>query len=528
MTMKNVSWWMLMCAMFVFASCQSKANDETPPNILFCIADDATWEHMSAYGCQWVQTPSFDRVAAEGLLFTNAYTPNAKCAPSRATILTGRNSWQLEEAGNHLAYFPSKFKTYAEALHEAGYKVGYTGKGWAPGDAGQKDGKKRDLLVKAYNKLKKKAPTKAISSTDYVANFEMFLNERQQGEPFCFWYGGHEPHRKYEYGSGIRLGNKNLAQIDSVFSYWPDSDTVRTDMLDYAFELEYFDQQLGKMLHVLKEAGELDNTLVVVTSDNGMPFPRVKGQKYEHSNHLPLAIMWKDGIRKPGRVVDDYVSFIDFAATFLDVAGYSDSELGLEPIEGISLRYAFESTKTKQIDPKRNYVLIGKERHDVGRPNNWGYPVRGIVKEGYLYLHNYKTDRWPAGNPETGYTNTDGSPTKTLILNNRRTGKDTLLWQLNFGRRVEEELYCIAEDEDCMNNLAKDPNFAKLKAGLKELMESELRRQNDPRILGKGEVFDEYEPTNGSHFYEKYFAGEKVHFGWIKETDFEKEVIVDE
>jgi N-sulfoglucosamine sulfohydrolase len=73
------------------------------PNILFAVADDASWPHMSAYGCRWVRTPAFDRVAREGVLFTNAYTPNAKCAPSRACILTGRNSWQLEAAANRWA-----------------------------------------------------------------------------------------------------------------------------------------------------------------------------------------------------------------------------------------------------------------------------------------------------------------------------------------------------------------------------------------------------------------------------------------
>lgn len=520
--MRKSNWLLSLLIGVSGLSCQSQPKEEKAPNILFCIADDATWKHMSAYGCDWVKTPAFDRIANEGILFTNAYTPNAKCAPSRATILTGRNSWQLEEAGNHLAYFPAKFKTYPEALGEVGYKVGYTGKGWAPGDAGMKDGKKRELLVKAYNSIKKKAPTKAISTVDYVANFKVFLEAREPNEPFCFWYGGHEPHRKYDYGTGIKLGNKKLEQIDSVFSYWPDNDSIRTDMLDYAYELEYFDQQLGDMLSILEEKGELENTLIMVTSDNGMPFPRVKGQKYEHSNHLPLAVMWKDGINKPGRIVDDYVSFIDIAATFVDVAGYTDEKLGMQAIEGKSLRTIFESANSGKVSDDRDFLLLGKERHDAGRPNNWGYPVRGILKDGFLYLHNYKTDRWPAGNPETGYTNTDGSPTKTFILNMRREKVDSMYWQLNFGKRVSEELYQVEQDEDCMNNLADFPEYAAKKAALKQLMETELKKQNDPRMVGNGDVFDSYEPAKGSHFYERYMAGEKVHSGWIKNSDFEK------
>ena len=518
----NVLFLFLIGFMLLLSSCKGGAKEMKQPNILFCIADDATWKHMSAYGCEWVNTPSFDRVADQGLLFNNAYTPNAKCAPSRSIILTGRNSWQLEEAANHLPFFPVKFKTYAEALAEVGYNVGYTGKGWAPGIAKTADGKPRDLLVESYNQLKRKKLTTGISPVDYVANFKQFLSERQSNTPFCFWYGGHEPHRAYEYGSGIRLGNKKLSQIKEVFAYWPDVDSVRTDMLDYAFELEYFDTQLGEMLKILEENGELANTLVVVTADNGMPFPRVKGQDFEHSNHLPLAIMWPDGINKPGRVVDDYVSFIDYAATFVDVAGYSAEELGMNPIEGRSLTDIFKSSKSGLVTSDREYVLLGKERHDVGRPHNQGYPIRGIVKGDYLYLHNYKTDRWPAGNPETGYTNTDGSPTKSFILNMRRTKVDTIYWQLNFGKRGEEELYNIVTDEDCMVNLANIPEYNELKSTMKQLMETTMKRQEDPRMFGNGDIFDAYEPSAGSMFYEKYFAGEKVNFGWINKSDFEK------
>ena len=105
---------------------------DTRPNILFAIADDAS--HMSAYGPSFLHTSNFDRVAKEGVLFANAFTTNPKCAPSRACILTGRMTWQLEEACNHFGVFPSKFPVYTDLLEKSGYHVGYTGKGWAPGD----------------------------------------------------------------------------------------------------------------------------------------------------------------------------------------------------------------------------------------------------------------------------------------------------------------------------------------------------------------------------------------------------------
>src|SRR5687767_10302597 len=125
----------------LFLAIVARAADQPRrPNILFCITDDQSFPHASAYGTKWVKTPAFDRVAREGLLFTRAYTPNSKCAPSRAMILTGRNSWQLEEAANHLNFFPAKFRGFVEALGAYGYVTGFTGKGWGPGDAGTIDG----------------------------------------------------------------------------------------------------------------------------------------------------------------------------------------------------------------------------------------------------------------------------------------------------------------------------------------------------------------------------------------------------
>jgi N-sulfoglucosamine sulfohydrolase len=297
------------------------AAEAARPNILFVLADDWGFGHAGVYGCSWVKTPAFDRVAREGILFLNAYTPNAKCAPSRACILTGRNPWQLKAAGNHMAFFPPEFKTYAEALGENGYFVGSTGKGWGPGVATNAAGNLRQMSGVPFEARTAPPPATEMSSNDYAANFEDFLSAAPADKPWCFWFGSWEPHRAYEYGSGAAKGGMNPASIDRVPGYWPDNEIVRNDLLDYAFETQHFDRHLGRMLDELEKRGLLSNTLVVVTSDNGMPFPRVKGNAYEMSNHLPLAIMWSRGITAPGRVVSDYVSFIDFAPTFIEVAG---------------------------------------------------------------------------------------------------------------------------------------------------------------------------------------------------------------
>lgn len=507
--------------------CKSDPAQPKRPNILLAIADDASWKHFGAYGCDWVKTPGFDRVAREGILFTRAYTPNAKCAPSRACILTGRNSWQLEEAANHFAFFPSKFKTYPEALKEQGYWVGSVAKGYAPGNAGQIDGNWRQLTGPKFDEFKTEPPAKHISDNDYAKNFEVFLEARPEGQPFCFWYGGHEPHRDYEFGAGIRYGGKDKSEIDEVPSFWPDVDTIRTDMLDYAFEIEYFDLHLQRMLQKLEEMGELNNTLVIVTADNGMPFPRIKGQVYEYSNHLPLAIMWPDGIQKPGRVVHDFVSFIDFAPTFLELSGMRNLETGMQPVTGRSLTEIFYSEKEGNAIPERKFVLVGKERHDVGRPNDQGYPVRGIIKGDYLYLRNFHPERWPAGNPETGYMNSDASPTKTYILNTRRKKGIIEYWQLNFGKRTDEELYQIKSDPFCIHNLAKNESFNDVKNELADKLNQKLTEQSDPRILGSGDIFDSYKISWKAiqNYYNRFMAGENPPQDWVDETDYDMDLI---
>jgi len=518
---------LLFFIFLILSSCQSSVGETsvvTPPNILFAIADDASWQHFGAYGCEWVKTPALDKIAHEGILFTRAYTPNAKCAPSRSCILTGRNSWQLKAAANHVPFFPSMFSSYVEVLETHGYMVGFTGKGWAPGVAIDKEGKFRELTGRNYSEYKLTPPTSLISATDYARNFQAFMEDKPEGQPFCFWYGGHEPHRFYEYGSGVEKGEKALEDIDRVPAFWPDVDTVRHDMLDYAFEIEHFDRHLMQILKQLEASGELENTIVVVTADNGMPFPRVKGQVYEYSNHLPLAIMWPDGIQNPGRVVDDFVSFIDFAPTFLEVAGVDPEQSGMQEMAGRSLTEIFYSEKDGQVIEERDFVLLGKERHDLGRPRDQGYPVRGIVKEQWLYLHNYHPDRWPAGNPETGYLNCDGGATKSYILNQRRVYGNPEYWELNFGFRVSEELYNIKEDPYCLNNLAGELSYtAKLEA-LKNEMTEKLTAQADPRILGKGEIFMSYPYAQSNRrMYEKIMAGQDVNTGWVYDSDFEPE-----
>src|SRR4029453_7041371 len=340
------------------------------PNILFIIFDD--WNgstHAGAYGCTWIKTPNFDRIAREGVLFKNAFTSNPKCSPCRASILTGRNTWQLKEAVCHNGIFPSGFETYPDLLEKSGYFVGLTGKGWGPGDF-KACGRTRNPAGPGFDKLTQEVPASGISKGDYSGNLGEFLKARPKDKPFCFWMGFHEPHRAYEYGSGEKLGKK-LADV-KVPAFLPDTEIVRRDLLDYAVEVEWGDKQIGRALKILEDAGELNRTLVVVTSDHGMPFPYVKGQIHEDGFHLPLAMRWGKGI-KPGRVVEDFINVRDFAPTYMELAGLAPHP----QMTGKSLANILRSEHSGFIE-NRDVMLAGKERHDLGRFNDAGYPVRSI------------------------------------------------------------------------------------------------------------------------------------------------------
>lgn len=477
---------LLLLAIVSFACSQKESDKQKQPNILFCIADDASMNSFGAYGCDWINTPAVDRLAKEGAVFTNAYNCNPKCAPARACLVTGKYSWQLKEACNHFPHFPGEFKFYPDLLMEAGYHVGLTGKGWGPGSF---EGD-HNPAGPSYDEIKLKPPYKGIKTIDYAANFEAFLNENTGDKPFCFWLGAYEPHRFYEKDSW-KKENKVLGEV-KVPGFYPDNETIRGDMQDYAVEVEWYDTHIGKAIKTLEEKGLLENTLVLITSDHGMPFPRVKGQIYEEGFHVPLIAYWK-GVIKPGRVINDFVSFPDVAPTIMEVAG-------LKPhaqMTGNSFFELLKSEKSGRVDAKRDHVLLGKERHDTGRANEDGtdlsYPVRAIRNDKFLYAHNIKPERWPVGNPEYGYRNCDGSPTKTYLLAIEKDSEEYKYREMSFGMRPEEELYNIQDDPDCMKNLAELPEYAEVKNKLRTQMEAELTVQGDPRTLGNGDIFDKYE-----------------------------------
>jgi uncharacterized sulfatase len=484
-------------------SLPANAEDASRPNVLIAISDDQSWPHASAYGSTLVNTPTFDRIAKEGVLFNNAFCASPGCSPSRAAFLTGRHTWQIEHAGTHASFFSTKYETFPDRLEADGYFVGYTGKGWAPGNF-KVSGRVRNPAGTMFS-----AKGSSKKNSLYVASFQNFLDNRPEDQPFYFWFGSHDAHRSYKKGSGLAKG-MTLAQA-TVPGFLPDSDEIRSDLLDYAFEVERFDDDVAAMLKMLEEIGELDNTLVIITSDNGMPFPRAKANCYEYGIHMPLAIRWPDRV-PGGRTVDDLVGFVDLTATIYDATGVSaPSDPGLS---GRSILGILKSNKSGVVDTTRDAVYAARERHSSSRYNSLSYPQRCIRTAQYLYIRNFTPERWPAGTPEKygkakfneagelvsaqpgrahgGYHDIDACPSLDFLIQHHDHPDWGKFLGLSVDKRPAEELFDVVSDPDCLHNLAGQTRYTAVKEQLAKRLHNYLRETKDPRVTGNGDIWETY------------------------------------
>lgn len=450
---------------------------ERRPNILLAIADDWGYPHASCYGDPVVKTPTFDRLAREGVLFKHAFVSSPSCTPSRGALLSGQHFWRLRQGANLWVTLPADIPVYPDLLEAAGYSVGYTRKGWGPGKLGER--------------------TRNPAGPQFK-DFAAFLDERPKEKPFCFWFGSVDPHRPYEPGSGAASGI-DPAKI-KLPAALPDAAETRADVADYYFEVQRFDREVGELLHRLEAMGELENTIVVMTGDHGMPFPRGKANLYDLGSHVPLAIRWGDKLKQPGRTIDDFVSLTDLAPTFLAAAGLpAVKEMTGRSLLGILQAAAVDS-------PPRDHVVFGRERHTQAQeaPQTGGYPMRAIRTADYLYIRNFEPDRWPVGTPhherafrgQAWLGDTDNGPSKSFLWLHRDEPAIRPFYALAFDKRPAEELYDLSRDPDQRANLSNDPKHADAKQKLSARLTSELKATGDPRVLGGGEQFDRY-PYHG-------------------------------
>ena len=437
------------------------------PNILFCLADDWGWPPAGFDQPTIVRTPSFDRVAAQGTYFPHAFSAAPSCTPSRAAILTGQAPHRLAEGGNLHGFLPARFPVYPDLLEQAGYIVGLKGKGWGPGN------------FKAGGRTRNPAgPT--------FTGFTEFLKTVPGDKPFCFWFGSQDPHRPYDKGAGVAAG-MNPAAV-RVPPYLPDTPEIRSDILDYYTEVQRFDRDVGEVLTALEASGRASNTIVVISGDNGWPFPRSKANLYDAGTRQPLALRWP--ARFPGGKTNDaFVNLADLAPTFLEAAG-------LKPppeMTGKSLLPLLAGNN--QAD--RDAVFVERERHANVRAGDLSYPARAIRTKDFLYIRNFRPDRWPAGDPEKWvavgpFGDCDGSPSKDFILDHRDDPAFAKFFALDFAKRPAEELYELKTDPHQIRNVAGEKQFAEAQQRLRTRLDRWLKETNDPRATTDDDRWDRY------------------------------------
>ena len=465
------------------------------PNILLMISDDQSWTYTGAAGDPVLRTPAIDALARAGVLFTHAFAACPVCSPSRAALLTGQPIWRLKEAANQAGPLDVELTCYTDLLQVSGYRVGYTGKGWEPGDVSLSS-RSRNPAGDEFNRQGKWSP---------VANFQEFLDSLPEGTPFCFWWGSRFPHRPLS----VELPHEKRIAMDStaVPPIWPRAPGVLADVARYLSDVQKFDDEVARAYEILEARGMLDNTLIVVTSDNGMPFPRAKANLYDLGTRVPLLIWWRG--RVPGaRVVDDFVPLMDLAPTFLEAAG---REIPRGMIAS-SLMPILLSGKSGRVDTTRDFVVTARERHADSREGTVGYPSRAIRTYDYLFIRNYEPDRWPAGDPPN-YGDIDSwnlaytSPTKEYMMEYCNDPIVRPLFQLCFEKRPAEELYDLRSDGyEIRNVLAAPPpgggspadaprpgaGYEAVRKQLAESLDRYLRQTGDPRATGEKPLWDTY------------------------------------
>ncbi len=417
----------------------ARVTPETPvgaqsPNFLIVVSDDQSFAQTSFAGDASVRTPAFDRIASDGVYFSKAYASAPSCTASRSALLSGRHFWQTGSGATLWGSYSAELPSLQGTLQQNAYKIGYTGKGWGPGV--REEG--AITVGPAFNKIKL-TPPEGISNIDYSANFQAFLAAKPEGQPFSFLFTAFEPHRPY--AKNI-LSDSHIDWRDVVVpDFLPDEPVVKKDIANYLYEIEWFDQHLSNMLDELERRGELENTVVIVTSDNGMPFARAKPNNYEFGVHVPLAVQWPGSVAA-GQQVADFINLADIAPTVLEAAGIDVPQ----NMTGVGFLPQLRGSQAGLADVAQNATVTGMERHVwSARPDGKNYPVRALHTDDYLYIRNFDPQGWPAGNPPTYADIDDQSPSRDLLLT-AQTAEAIRLKGLATDKRPAEELYFLPLD----------------------------------------------------------------------------------
>jgi arylsulfatase A-like enzyme len=496
-------------------------------NILFLFADDMG-RYASCYAKidgkpsinDVIQTPNFDRIAAEGVAFRNAFVNAPSCTPCRSSLLSGRYFFNTGRGAIlQGAVWDPAIPSFPLLLRDAGYHLGKSYKVWSPGSpADAPFGGQKHAYEKAGNQPNKFSlhATERVAAGASVAearnailaqvrgNFDAFLADRKPGQPWHFFFGVTNTHRTWIKGSGKKLWGIDPEKLKGRMpGFLPDVPEVREDVADYLGECQAVDAFLGVLRERLEAAGELERTLIVVSGDHGMPgVPYGKCNLYDHGTAVSLLMRVPGG--QPGRVVDDFVCLPDLAPTFMEIGGVSPPA----GLYGRSLLALLRQTGSGQIEPERTWVITGRERHvEDARDGFRPYPMRALRTRDFVYIRNFAPERWPMGTAKgaldagvtdqtlemttrIGFADMDSSPTKAWLIRHRTEPEGKKFFELALGLRPAEELYDLRKDPDQLRNVAADPAYAAAKAKLSAQLMSTLTAAQDPRVTGDGQTFE--------------------------------------
>lgn len=442
----------------------SKVFAQTQPsrqrNVLLIVADDQGGDQLGCYGNRRIDTPNLDRLAAEGVKFSNAFAAVSSCSASRGAILTGLYPHQNGQYGHEHGYHNFRLQDWVQplpALFAAnGYRTGLIGKLHVGGEPQQFP---FDFVV---------PPETVMGSRDGKMMAEragvFFSQERERA--FFLLVGYSDPHRWGQFGNTQSYPDiaPRVYRGEEVIvpPFLPDLPEVRADLAQMYQSVSRLDASVGMLLDQLKASGRDRDTLIIYLSDNGIPFPGGKTNLYEPGVRLPL-IVSNPAIARSGKTQNAMVSFIDLVPTLLDWTGIAPPTY---PLPGRSLVPLLNPNSPTS----RDRVYFSHTFHGV----HLYYPMRGTRSRQFKYIHNLF--------PELQYPLSDdivASPTwQAIIAQNRdRLGKRSLNAYLN---RPLEELYDLQDDPDETNNLADHPRFKSILESLRNNVRKMQETTQDP------------------------------------------------
>jgi N-sulfoglucosamine sulfohydrolase len=394
-------------------------------NFIIFIADDISWDDFGCYGNNQVQTPVIDELADNGIKFNNTYLTASSCSPSRNSILTGRYPHNTGAAELHTQP-PVDMISLPEVLKTNGYFTAHSGK-WHMGDYAERG---FDVISRTYEEI-------GNSGSD---SWVQVLQERPKNKPFFLWYASLDAHR--DWGPNQYSGTHNPDSIVPPF-YLHNGPETRNDLAQYYDEVYRFDIRIGEVMTELEKQGELDNTLIIVMSDNGRPFPHSKTRVNDRGMKTPFVIYWPLKVARKPQISSSLISVIDIAPTLMEIAGTNIPE----SFQGVSFLPIIEDP-SKEF---RNYVFAEHNWHDYEAHE------RMVRNKDFMYILNSRPN-----NSQLGPADAVSSPAYRELKELYATGQlSAAQADIFMVPRPNEELYDYSKDPLQLLNVASVPEYAK-------------------------------------------------------------------